>query len=897
MTETRSRPTPVPIDNRPGLGEIAARVGTQSRFYGAMRRGLADADRPGLSDLGARERGDITLGLLDAWAAVLDTLTFYGERVANEAYLRTATERRSLRDHARLIGYEPAPAKAAAVHLAFIAEANNAPEEPLEFVEALQVRSIPRDGELPQLFETIEPLVAHHRWNALRPRLSEEQVLSAETTTLRLAASAVAVRPGDPVMFLQGTVPLALTDAAQPTFLRSVTRVEALAGGDRQVELSTTPTAPVAAPFVLLPPILAWSTGTALTTTTLSAALGAGSWSTSSLLTASQIGTVSIGALTMAIAKVALPATTAPILPARMTVRAGCFGNTSVMQPSPFAVAVSPSTVSSVPPPGMVTATQTDAGDDAPPAGRVYLYLDREYPEIVPDSHVLVRDAGKEGVSPVHSAVPISVEAYGMSAKVTRLELNATLTGPSGNVAASGFAIRRTTVYAAPALLDLAALPVTGDVGAGAGALTADQVVLGTAEPQLLPGKTVALTGERADLAGVIAAEILTIEENVVQNGVSVLTFTRQPAGIYLRETVTINANVAEATHGETTAEILGDGDATRPFATFPLKTAPLTHVSARTDSGMAPALEVRVNGVLWDLVEDFRASGPEDRHYILRFAEDETASVIFGDGTAGMRPPTGQDNVTSVYRRGAGLSGMLEAGQLSLLATRPAGLKSVWNPLPPSGGADAEQIEDLRRNAPLKVLTLGRVVSLRDYEDFARGFAAIAKARADWTFDGVRRPIFISVAGQGGTPLPDDGEDMANLRAALAAAGEADLAVTVRNYTAAGFVVKAGLFIDARYIPADVLAAASAALATAFGFEARDLGQGVSRAQVIAVLQGIEGVEGVDLDALHLTGTPEALEQRLGAARPRPSLDGGIPAPAELLTIDMAATRLEQRA
>mgnify|MGYP002148640955 CR=1 FL=1 len=80
-----------------------------------------------------------------------------------------------------------------------------------------------------------------------------------------------------------------------------------------------------------------------------------------------------------------------------------------------------------------------------------------------------------------------------------------------------------------------------------------------------------------------------------------------------------------------------------------------------------------------------------------------------------------------------AGLAGHLEAGQLSLLAGKPQGLRGVTNPLPPAGGADAEALEDARRNAPMGVMTLGRVVSLQDYEDFARSFAAVAKARADF--------------------------------------------------------------------------------------------------------------------------------------------------------------------
>ncbi|WP_373636767.1 putative baseplate assembly protein [Yoonia sp. BS5-3] len=896
MTDTARKPTPTAIENRPGLDQIAVRIGTQSQFYTAMKRGLADANRPGLAGLGAQAHGDITLGFLDAWASVLDTITFYGERNANEAYLRTATERESLRAHARLIGYELAPAKAAAAYMAFIAEDKDAPDAPLEYDAGLQVRSIPRDGELPQIFETVEPLVAHHRWNALQPRMFDDQELDANSTSVRLTADAAILKPGDPIMFLEDEVPQAFTDGSQDGFLRNVIGITVLDNGDRLAALSQNPTAPAPVMFVMMAPILSWNTSTALTTSTLTLALGAGGWSTSALTTATTSNNISIASLTTAIGTIASTSAPQPILPALMQVRAGCFGNIAVTQPSPLALEETPPADQTAEPPGAITETRGHVDDDLPPQNRVFVYLDREYPEIVPGSYALVRDSGKEGISEIYAATAISVEAYGMSAKVTRLTLDATLTGPDGGVATSVFKTRRTSVFAAPKRLDLAPLPVSGDVGAANDITDADQLLLGTAEPALLPGKTIALTGERADLAGVMQSELLTIADNTVQNGIALLTFTRQPAFTYARETVTLNANVAEATHGETVTEILGDGDATQAFATYPLKAAPLTHVAGKTSSGMVPALEVRVHGVLWDLVDDFRASGSEDRHYILRITEDGTALIIFGDGINGQRPATGQDNIEAVYRKGAGMNGMLEAGQLSLLASKPAGLKSVWNPLAPAGAADAEALEDARVNAPLKVLTLGRAVSLRDYEDFARGFAAIAKARADWTFDGFAKPIFVTVAGQAGAILPEDGDDMTNLRDALAAAGEADLRVTVRNYSPAGFVVKAGLYINERYLAEDVIAAGLAALEAAFSFAARNLGQGTSRAQVIAVLQDVDGVDGVDLDALYRSGQPETLEDMLGSARPQPSLDGTIPAPAELLTIDITATWLEQK-
>ena len=235
----------------------------------------------------------------------------------------------------------------------------------------------------------------------------------------------------------------------------------------------------------------------------------------------------------------------------------------------------------------------------------------------------------------------------------------------------------------------------------------------------------------------------------------------------------------------------------------------------------------------------------------------------------------------------------MLDKGRLTLLAAKPAGLKSVTNPQPPAGGAPAEALADARANAPLKVLTLGRVVSLRDYEDFARGFAAVAKARADWAWDGFDRPIHLTVAGTGGAELPEQGADMINLIAALKAAGEADVRVTARNYRPAFFRVKARLYLDPAWMPDDVLAAAEAALRAAFSFDARALGQGTSASRVIATLQAVEGVRGVDLDLLHRTDQPEALNARLPAAAARPGLRVE-PEPAELLLLSPEPALLE---
>src|ERR671917_2934877 len=114
--------TPVEVYNRPGLSAIAYRIGTHARFKRAMLARLSDSRLPALRDLNTRDDDDFTVALLDAWATVADVITFYSERIANESYLRTATERVSLLELARLIGYELRPGVAASTYLAFTIE-------------------------------------------------------------------------------------------------------------------------------------------------------------------------------------------------------------------------------------------------------------------------------------------------------------------------------------------------------------------------------------------------------------------------------------------------------------------------------------------------------------------------------------------------------------------------------------------------------------------------------------------------------------------------------------------------------------------------------------------------------------------------------------------------------
>ncbi len=185
--------------NRGGLSAIRYRLGTHATFFQTMVDGLSgfvvtDTDtgatyRP-LAKLTTRATDDTTIALIDAFAMVCDVLTFYQERIANEGYLRTATERRSVLELAREIGYELDPGVAAATYLAFTVEdAPSAPKQATVLV-GTKVQSVPGPGEKPQVFETVEEALVRAEWNALVPIQTHAQKLKIVKQQLVVDTSA-----------------------------------------------------------------------------------------------------------------------------------------------------------------------------------------------------------------------------------------------------------------------------------------------------------------------------------------------------------------------------------------------------------------------------------------------------------------------------------------------------------------------------------------------------------------------------------------------------------------------------------------------------------------------------------------------------------------------------------
>lgn len=314
--------------------------------------------------------------------------------------------------------------------------------------------------------------------------------------------------------------------------------------------------------------------------------------------------------------------------------------------------------------------------------------------------------------------------------------------------------------------------------------------------------------------------------------------------------TVTIYGNVAKATHGETRSEILGSGDASQTLQNFSLSKSPLTYVSAPTPSGTDTSLVVRVNGIEWHEQESLADMPAGSRTYFTEEDHDGVMSVTFGDGAHGSRVPTGPSNIKAVYRSGIGAPGNVDAGKISQLSTRPLGVKEVFNPLPATGGADADSLEQARSNVPIAVMALDRLVSLPDYAFFTRNFAGVAKASASALSYGTSRMVHVTFAAVGDVPVDSGSDFFVNLSGSLVKFGDPLEPVQLARRSALFLVIKAEVRVLPDNLWDNLATVVRAAMVQTFGFDNRQLEQDAVLSEVFSTIQSVVGVDYVKVTA-----------------------------------------------
>jgi len=687
--------------NRPGLPHIAYRIGRYGDFLAAMIRAIDAA--PELAAWTHREADDPGIALLEGAAILGDILTFYQEHYANEAYLRTAVWRESVAELVRLTGYRLAPAIGGRATLAVEARG----DQPVLLGESFAVKieleqAATGQPAAPADFQTDAALEAWPhlgRFHLYRPRRYPASIW-AGTSSFEIASVGGA---GDSL---------------------SLAAFE-LKAGDR---------------LLLLPAEPAWTTAGGTVTAQDSAQLV-------------EVKTVTrlLGRLLVETDAPLLRTWAAPVAAYRFKRSFQHLGHNA---PPKF---VSHNTTN-----GTITGaserdtrflrhltwlcSDTDASLPLEPA---VLPLAVEVADLQPGSSLVVQTrVAKDSGMPLFvsllrtiTAIEARTLGYGnVHGPSTLLTLDRPLVGAalSGNVTSDvrDFRVHEVT---SPALV-LQPLPQPRN-----GAFTAAHDTLhfyGTAaQAQPLAGRRLHFLHDDGRSQELVCTNAAFAAPAFDPPRMWPLTFDRLPAPFRHADfdestpRVTVFGNLVDASQGKQESEAeLGNGDNRLSWQTFAIPKTPLTYFLAPDGvPPYAPELEIWVNGRLWERVDAFYGHGPQEQIYIVREDAEGRSFVQFGDAATGARLPSGLGNVLARYRSGAGAQGPLKPDTSPTTASRPPGFDKVTLTGIVSGGAVAEDGEKAREAAPGKVQSLGRLVSIRDYETETLSVPGVVTAAAAW--------------------------------------------------------------------------------------------------------------------------------------------------------------------
>lgn len=338
----------------------------------------------------------------------------------------------------------------------------------------------------------------------------------------------------------------------------------------------------------------------------------------------------------------------------------------------------------------------------------------------------------------------------------------------------------------------------------------------------------------------------LGIPVNVTANGdgtLSLAATVATPPWFSLTVRLRLLVDLVQVSRGKTVAaETLGTGDASIAGQIFSLKNAPLTYLASGAD--FVSTLQVAVDGIYWTEAKTFYDQPSDATIFVVTQGADGKSVVRFGDGSNGARVPSGS-HVVAAYRYGAGAP-LPPPTRLTTILKPQQNLSSIRNPVGVWGGADAEQPQDVRSDAPKSVLTFGRAISGDDYETVAGLAPGVARARAYWTWDGTQQRCVVKVY------VGDDAGAATSARSALAGAEDPNRPVTVVQATPIAVVVNCTLRIAPNRVQADVAATAAAALDELFAPDSMTIGRRLYTSALESALSvaGVDAVHGLAVTA-----------------------------------------------
>jgi hypothetical protein len=854
-------------DNRPALVRCGYSIGSYPEFLEFLMRQINNSVE--LRAWTHRAPDDPGIALLQGAAILGDILTFYQERYANEAFLRTATWRESIAALTRLTGYRLAPGVGGRSTFAFEIKGTKPIEIPADHPLKADLEDLDKAAE----FQTTGPLVAYPHFSRFHFYRHRYYGTTLGTSSPRLEIKNVG-----------GVATGAAVDALQ------------LKAGDRLMLLSTAP---------------GWlSSGSSMSATQ----------KTPQIVKVKSV-TRQLGRTVVELEAPLVESWTLPVTAYRLGRAFRHFGHAA--------------------PPTYTQNTTTSSGkiDGAREVTTSYLRhiagvecsipswtidltgyeipLDQQVNDLVVASKVIVQSRITNGGTGTPSDVSVlrtitharaATMGFGSQNGATTiarmnspLSTNSTLWDLQGDV--RDYQIHEVT---SPGIsLQPEVYFLSGGFSTGTNALNFFGRL---SEVRLLADRRLLLQNAQGDVQErrcTNAATDFTLPAGAVDEPrMWQVSFDRAPSPLVRADfdentpAVTVFGNIVDADQGKAEAEaVLGNGDARARFQTFRIPKAPLTYlVASGATPPQVPELEVFVNGRKWQRVESFFGRLADEEIYIVREDAEGTSYVQFGDGETGARLPSGIKNVVARYRTGTGAFGPVKAGTTPSSGRRIEGVDKVQLPGIVTGGAGPESGEKATETAPGRLQSLGRMVSLRDFETEVLTIPGVTSATASWGLQNGVATLLLRVLLEAGRE-----SEFSTIRDTIQGYGRCRGAdrfpIAIEQATLRYCFLDLLYAFDPSLVPADVDASVRAVLGLVgdsgaartglFGLRHRRLGEREYAQRIEGTVQNVPGILWCKASALGMFGAsqldPEAIPL---PASPRTLATQLSPAPNQYLQL-----------
>jgi len=278
-------------------------------------------------------------------------------------------------------------------------------------------------------------------------------------------------------------------------------------------------------------------------------------------------------------------------------------------------------------------------------------------------------------------------------------------------------------------------------------------------------------------------------------------------------------------------------------------------------------SIDIQVGGTVWILKDTLGRSTRDDKHYIIDISIEKVAYIKFGDGINGMVPPPGQE-IRGNYHITKGIEGNIGQGTVTASSTdfTTFGITNtvITNNLPAVAGSGYEDIEKIRRSAPLSLRTLDRAVTRQDYIDIAKLAPGVDKANIKFACGKVI-DIYIVPNGGGIAPqsLLNTTKDFIDLRKMLTTfvnvlpTGQSDIVVDMN--------IKARFRASLLQTEVDIVEA----LTNEYSYANSDVNKPIRTSDIISLVDNLEKVDFLTINRIYIipyfrpteSSTPELLK------------------------------------